>query len=507
MTTTFEQNVALIEQYLQANALQQAQELLQFLCDSPLRNETLSDNQQALLWILLAKFYCANDNIEQMYVVLQNAEKYTPTPELFYLKGKYFEKTGQHKQAFCCYKKAFYLQNEDQRKHNPDYQYSYIRLMQKCAESLTEMVEVVSNYDRFILSYPNIPEAYHQRSEQLKNLGLYDLALRDAEKSLALKPDFALAWCNKAFILNILGHYKEGWQAYEWRWKVDIDTFKQPDWNLTRWQGENIGQAKLLIYAEQGLGDNIQFVRYAILAKQKGLNIVVVNHLPVEKLINTNLARYGITTSNNGQTINGLSYYLPMMSLPYYFATELDTIPCTTAYLQAEDDATARWQQKLPATNILKIGIVWAGSAGHERNRFRSLALSQLMPLFKLNAQFHCLQKEINQQDLELALKIDNLYLWNKHLDSFSDTAGLVSQLDLIISVDTAVAHLAGAMGKPTWILLTYHPDFRWLIDREDSPWYQSVRLFRQRMDLQWDSVIEQVYQQLSAKIQESNYA
>ncbi|PJG83154.1 glycosyltransferase [Caviibacterium pharyngocola] len=375
--------------------------------------------------------------------------------------------------------------------------------MQNRASSRTEMLNVLRLYDQFLIDYPERFVAYHNRAELLKQLGLYELALRDTEHCLSHLPNFAMAWCNKAFLLNALGRYQEGWQCYEWRWKTDVATFQDPGWPIPRWQGEDIGQNKLLIYAEQGLGDNIQFVRYALEAKRRGMNVVVVNHSPLENLLNYNLELHGVPYAANNSAIGGLTCYVSMMSLPHYFATTLDNIPYPNAYLQAQPTFIEKWKSALPSGEKLKIGVVWQGSDKHLRNHQRSLNFSHFQPLFSLPAEFHCLQKTISPDDVERSQRYPNLHLWSQHIDDFSDTAGLIEQMDLAISVDTSVAHLAAAMGKPTWILLSYHPDFRWLLQREDSPWYHSVRLFRQSGDYQWTYILDKLYRALVQKIQQ----
>lgn len=378
--------------------------------------------------------------------------------------------------------------------------FSYIYQQQQQASHPLELLAILKLYDDFLRDFPKSVLAYHNRSDVLKHLGCYELALKDAEMTIELAPDFAMAWCNKAFILNTLGRYQEGWKAYEWRWKTDVETFKETGWPIPRWQGEDIGQAKLLIYAEQGFGDNIQFVRYALEAQKRGLNIVVVNHQPLENLLNANLSHYGIETSRNGEAISGLKYYVSMMSLPYHLGTTLENIPHSARYLFPEASYFTKWQQKMRGShseNKLRVGVAWSGSSKHHRNAIRSLQFEQFLPLFEFDAEFHCLQKAVSELDYKQSEQIKNLYFWQDDLADFSDTAGLIAQLDLIISVDTSVAHLAAAMGKPTWILVSYHPDFRWLLARDDSPWYQSVRLFRQGFDFSWQPVIAQVQQQL----------
>lgn len=373
------------------------------------------------------------------------------------------------------------------------------------AETLTEQLAVLQAYDRFIQQYPDIFAAYQNRSDLLQKFGLYQLAWQDAEKVTEFAPDFALGHCNNAFLLNLFGHYEQGWAEYEWRFKTDVPTFADPGWPIPRWQGEPLPQGKkLLIHAEQGFGDNIQFVRLAISAKQLGLDVIVVNHSPVENLLNFNLARYGVETAKNGSAIGDLAYHCAMMSLPHYLNLRLDNIPFAEGYLQAEPEFCKKWQKNTPRCSRekrLQIGVVWAGSAKHNRNKTRSLQFEQFRQLFALNADFHCLQKVVSEADFVAAQGIDNLHFWQHEIGDFSDTAGLVAQMDLVISVDTSVAHLAAAMGKPTWILVSFHPDFRWLLNRTDSPWYRSVQLFRQDSEQNWQTVVQQIYQQLAKQI------
>lgn len=417
--------------------------------------------------------------------------------DVYYWFGKFYQAQADNHQAYAFYQQAVALSP------NAAFRFALLHCEELLTDSTASQLALLKKYDQFLLDFPDNALAYHNRSDLLKKLGFYQLALQDCEKCLSLLPDYPLAHCNKSFILNALGDYLQGFAEYEWRWQTGLSTFQRPHWQLQLWQGEPIGDAKLLIYAEQGLGDNLQFVRYAILAKQQGFNVVVVNHKPLEKLLAFNLARFGVATAFNGEKIADLVYYVPMMSLPYHFKTRLETIPYPQGYLEAEADYFAKFSKKMTACKA-KIGLVWSGSAKHARNHFRSLSLPMLTSLFSLDAEFHCLQKELSQADLAYASKLDNLFIWANEINDFSDTAGLVAQMDLVISVDTSVAHLSAAMGKKTWIMLTYHPDFRWLLERTDSPWYPDVTLFRQDFNQQWTSVVADLQQQLANFLQQN---
>ncbi|WP_150539993.1 glycosyltransferase family 9 protein [Actinobacillus vicugnae] len=378
---------------------------------------------------------------------------------------------------------------------------------QDSASSQMEWLAILKKYDEIIRLLPDKAVLYHNRCTVLQNLGLYQLALRDVNRAVELAPNYAIAWCNKAMLHNLLGDYQQGWQAYEWRWKTGLATFEPLGIDIPQWQGQQIGDAKILFHVEQGFGDNIQFVRYALEMKRRGLNVVVLNHTGIENLLNANLAQHGIETMQNGGRISGLAYHLPMLSAPLVFETSLENVPYSAGYLQAQPEFIVKWQAKMTACHSQKrpkIGVVWAGSAKHNRNASRSLSFALFEQLLALEAEFHCLQKEVSEADYKRSMLYKNLHFWQHDLADFSDTAALIEQMDLVISVDTSVAHLAAAMGKPTWIMLSYHPDFRWLLNRQDSPWYDSVKLFRQEASLNWQSVIKNIQQQLQKILKES---
>lgn len=452
--------------------------------------------------LLLGRIYFIQGDYKQSYQLLsQLLEHYSECGELYYLLGKLSEKLGQSRLSPQDYF-SLAIKYDPCRTH----QFALLYTLQNKAVGFAEIYKVLQGYDAFLRAFPNDLLGLHNRSQMLKEVGLYDLAICDARKTIEISPDFAMGWCNLAMLLNSIGEYKEGWQAYEWRWKTDVATFKEPQWPIPRWEGQAIGDDKLLIYAEQGFGDNIQFVRYAIEAKQRGMNILVVNHTGVENLLNANLARYGIETLKNGTSTKGVKHYVSMMSLPHYFGTTLGSIPFPTAYLQAQPEFIQKFAKTFPKNNRLQVGIVWAGTAKHSRDKQRSIRFEQLKELLTLDADFHCLQKEISQVDQELAARFTNLTLHHQTINDFSDTAGLIEHLDLIISVDTSVAHLAAAMGKKTWIMLTYQPDYRWLLEREDSPWYENVHLFRQNLSFDWWSVLLQVSEHLEREIRTKKY-
>ncbi|WP_293730627.1 glycosyltransferase family 9 protein [uncultured Actinobacillus sp.] len=407
---------------------------------------------------------------------------------------------------------AFLEGKTDQEYYNHQYQ-SYLDekrfAEQYQAEKDSHYYEIFSyilNNEKYLTAEEIDPILFVLRSGNLQNLGLFNLALRDCNFALNSLQDFpeeyALACFNKAILLNLVGEFKEGWKFYEYRWKTGYKSFKKPiEFPRPRWQGEDISQGKgrLLIHSEQGIGDNIQFVRYAIYLKQLGFDVLVWNNTYVDDFLTFNLAKYHIPTAKLGDKVE-FSHWIPMMSLPYILGTELTNIPLTEKYLVAAPEYLQKWQKKLPLkNNELKIGVVWQGGIKTETDKIRSIPVALFAQLFNVQADFYVLQKEISEADQAVLAHYENVVDCHWAIESFHDTAAMIEHLDLVISVDTSVAHLAAAMGKPTWILINYKPDFRWLISREDSVWYESVRLFRQTLDYDWQPVIESVIAELNA--------
>lgn len=341
------------------------------------------------------------------------------------------------------------------------------------------------------------PMHYVARAGTLKKLGLYHLALRDYKQGIESLVEFpqeqAIALSDAGILLNLLGDYEFGWKLYESRWKSNYLVFKDPlqdKFIQPRWSGEKIN-TPLFIISEQGIGDNIQFVRYAIYLKQQGFDTVVWNHSHIDDFLSFQLKQYGIKTTKENDNVE-FTHWIRMMSLPNELNTRFDNIPYTSGYLKSEYSYLQKWHKKLPLAP-LRVGIVWRGNSDTSTDKIRSIPLEPFSRLFAIEADFHCLQKDINDREHAILNTFSNVYDWHNEIENFFDTSAILEQMDLIISVDTSVAHLAAAMGKPTWILINYSPDFRWLLNREDSIWYDSVRLFRQDLDYDWETVIERV--------------
>jgi len=362
-------------------------------------------------------------------------------------------------------------------------------------QKLRRIEQALASHDAALASRPDYPEALANRGVALYDLKRFDEALASYDQAIALRPDFADAHFLKGLASLVTGDFERGWIEYEWRRKAPSLKNTKRDFTQPRWLGgEDIAGKTILLHSEQGFGDSIQFCRYVPLVEARGARVVMEVQEPLFELM-TDLAGAAQIISS-GDPLPDFDFHCPFPSLPLAFETRLDTIPANVPYLSVPEQAAEDWRDLLGEKRALRVGLAWAGNAKHVRDQERSMQLCDLLPLFGIGAAFVRLQKDIRAADAEMLENCGMLRFGDEPTD-FSDTAALISQLDLVISVDTSVAHLAGALGKPVWILLTHAPDWRWLLDRHDSPWYPTARLFRQQETREWRSVATQVRQAL----------
>jgi len=325
------------------------------------------------------------------------------------------------------------------------------------------------------------------------------------EKALELRPDFPPAHWNLGLCLLLHGDFARGWKEYEWRWRWTGFGEEQRPFPQPVWQGEPpraVG-GTLLVTAEQGYGDTMQFARYLPLLVERGYEVVFEVQVPVFTLLWHSLGRHGVRVVPRAETPDRVhddlpfARHVPLMSLPERFGTLLETVPAAIPYLFAEPTRQALWADRLGAAAgpRRKVGIAWKGRPLHSRDRERSIPAVALAPLLVVaDTQFFAVQKhEGGPADAPAGvIPLDGL------LHDFAETAAAVANLDLVITVDTSVAHLAGAMGVPVWVMLPFSPDWRWLLGRSDSPWYPTMTLFRQGRAGDWDGVVAEVARRLS---------
>jgi tetratricopeptide (TPR) repeat protein len=372
-------------------------------------------------------------------------------------------------------------------------------------ELLKQYENALASCDRALICRPNYPEAHCNRGNTLKELKRFDEALASYERALVLRPDYAEVHWNEGLARLLFGDYERGWPKYEWRWEnrsraLSRRNFEQPLWR----GGEGLDGKTMLLYSEQGFGDTIQFSRYVPLVAARGARVILEVDRPLQGLMNSVVGATEVIS--RGKALPGFDLQCPLLSLPLAFGTRLETIPSETPYLQVPEQVLKEWQARLGPATRPRIGLTWSGNAAHRNDRNRSISLRSLLPLLDVGATFVSLQKEVRPEDAAVLKDRADILDFGDALRDFTDTAALISQLDLVISVDTSVAHLAGAMAKPVWLLLTYVPDWRWLLDREDSPWYPTARLFRQDETRTWDGVIKRANDALE-KLLRTTYA
>jgi len=370
--------------------------------------------------------------------------------------------------------------------------------------------EAIAAYRRAIAGKPEYPEAYSDLGNALKDNGQLDEAIAAYRHAIVLRPNLPEAHFNLALALLAKGDFSAGWEEYEWRWRLRREGLSSRDFTQPHWDGSLLEGRTILLHAEQGFGDTLQFIRYAPLVAERG-GCVIVECQPGLATLLASVANIAQVV-NCGERLPAFDVHCPLMSLARIFGTQLDSIPARVPYLRADAQKVARWRDRLARektsmdgsdsgrSELLKIGLVWAGGARPAQpnaariDRRRSLALSQFAPLAKVpGVVFVSLQTggPANQ-----ALNPpEGMWLldWTAALHDFADTAALVESLDLVISVDTAIAHLAGALGKPVWVPNRFDSCWRWLRGRTDSPWYPTLRLFQQATPGEWGPVIEQV--------------
>ncbi|MGD1277262.1 MAG: tetratricopeptide repeat protein [Tepidisphaeraceae bacterium] len=331
--------------------------------------------------------------------------------------------------------------------------------------------------------HPDSARVHNNLGRELQDLGQVDDAIAAFSRAIALQGDFALAHCNRGMALLLKGDYRQGWAEYEWRWKVNSFDLPARAFPQQLWDGGDLRGRRILLYAEQGFGDAIQFVRYAPLIAQRGAHLTLFCQPPLRRLFQSVRGVQDVVAGNRDVEVH---VHYPLLSLPRLLDTTLESIPANVPYLHADPQLAAQWRSRLPTDARLKVGLVWHGRSLPEPGR--SIPPDLLSPLARIpNVSFFSLQTgdaPAPPADLHMSD-------WSRQITDFADTAALMENLDLVITIDTAAAHLAGAMGKPAWVLLKFAPDWRWLLERTDSPWYPTMRLFRQPKAGDWENVIE----------------
>lgn len=365
--------------------------------------------------------------------------------------------------------------------------------------NLGRFEEAFSAYEIAIKQDQQFVQAYNNQALLCVDMCRFDEALELYQQAIKIDSSFGETYWHQALLYLSIGEFTKGWQLYEYRWqsvmKNDYRRFSKPLWL----GDESLENKTLLIYPEQGFGDYIQFCRYVDHVEKLGAKVILEVSKPLVSLVSTLRGNFSIVEA--GGLLPDFDYHCPIMSLPLAFKTQVETIPANTPYLYADKQKQQSWEKRLGQQLKPRVGIVWSGASGHTNDYHRSISLEKLKPLFDLPIEFHSLHNQVREADVANLADLNMLHTHQSALNDFSDTAALISQMDLVITVDTSVAHLAGAMGKECWVLIPSTPDFRWMLNRTDSPWYPSITLFRQPAFNDWTSVIESVREQLKEKI------
>lgn len=403
-------------------------------------------------------------------------------------RGNALMKLQYPQQALANYEQALFYANINASTPIAE----HINLLNNKGLALLELhhhEEALVIFNEMLILSPNHPTAFLSRGNCLFHLQRFQEAIDSFEKSIVIHPSSA-AHLNQGLCRLILGDFARGWQEYEWRTKNDNGIYKLSIPGLLWTGNESLSEKTIFLYAEQGLGDSILMLRYINNISALGAKIILNIQPPLKSIASTLEGIEHIIIP--GEYPPNYDYHCPLMSLPLAFQTNINSIPNNIPYLFTSKDKREYWEQRIGDKFKKYVGIVWSGNPDNKTDQDRSIKLMQLLHLKRNNVALFCLKKDISAADKK-TLNEHNIAYFDNEIHDFSDTAALVDCMDLIISVDTSVAHLAGAMGKPTWVLLANNADWRWLLERTDSPWYPSVRLFRQQQPNDWAGVLEEV--------------
>ncbi len=363
-------------------------------------------------------------------------------------------------------------------------------------KKLQRYTEAIESYDKALKIKPDYAEAFYNKGVVLTELLQLQEAQECYDRAIAMDDSSPIVFRNRAMVRLMLGQFEQGWQDFEWRWQQPEMAEKRRHFSQPLWLGnESLQNKTIFIYAEQGLGDSIQFCRYTKLLAEQGAKVILEVPQTLHRIFESLEGVTKIVTSY--QEAGDFDFQCPLMSLPLAFKTRLSTIPLSSPYLISNENLRNGWQNKLGPKVKPRIGLVWSGSTGHGNDPNRSIKLSQLVEKLPTNCQYISLQKEIRQID-QAALTQSAIQYFGDELSDFAETAALCDLMDIVVSVDTSVAHLSAALGRETWILLPYVPDWRWLVNTNKSPWYESVKLLRQQADRSWEVVIDRLSKELT---------
>jgi tetratricopeptide (TPR) repeat protein len=408
--------------------------------------------------------------------------------------GIVYTELARHDEAIACLQQALRLRPTYAQAHNN---------LAIALRDRGDLEAAVASYQQALRLDPNYADAYNHLGMVLMELGRMDEARAAFDQALRLRPDFPEALGNRGMVLLVQGDLEHGWPEYEYRWKCRgfvKRTLPQPQWD-----GSPLAGRTILLHAEQGLGDTLQFVRYVPLVKERGGTVLLETPAALHELL---AALPGVDRLlASGEPLPPFDVHAALLSLPYLFRTTLETIPAGVPYLTADASLVEHWRRELAHLREFKVGINWQGNPKNPTQHYRAIRLAHFAPLARVpGVRLLSLQKGAGTEQLrevagrfavtELGSQVDEA------AGAFMDTAAIMKNLDLVVSSDTSVAHLAGALGVPVWVAIPYATDWRWLLGREDTPWYPTMRLFRQSEWGNWEEAFERMAAALAKRLE-----
>ena len=353
-------------------------------------------------------------------------------------------------------------------------------------------------YAQAFVDDPDSASAFNNYGNVLREIGQPKRAIPFLQHALVLQPDNPTAQFNLAVSYLIQGDYARGWPAYECRWNYEHLAGTQPQYAQPRWAGQDLRDKAILVIGEQGHGDNIQFMRFLFNLHAAGARVLFqVTDGLIPMLSGSNVVHW---VGRYSDTPPEFDYWIPIMSLPGVLGITIENLPKVVSYLNAHQDLFQQWQQRLGPKKRMRVGFCWSGRKDNWLNTHKGMPFDQMMTLVKNNPTYEWVNLQVDASDEEDAvLAALGVTRYPGTIGSFADTAALIAHMDVVLSVDTSIAHLSAALGRPTWLMLNWFaPCWRWMLNRDSSPWYSSMRIFRQPAQDDWTSVTKKIEQYLS---------
>lgn len=461
------------------------------------------------------------DRLNDAFNSYEKSNSLLPNVQASCSQGIILSKLNKDKDALAYFEKAIKID-----RNYPNLYYNYAKALANAGsinEAVTYYLKSIEHSQNLIDSFYNLGCIYQDLKQfesalhyyqkvikkdtkhyaSLNNIGQINHILRNIpealkyfDKALEINPNYHLAKWNKALSLILSGKFIEGWELYENRWYLSNFQDKRHQKIDLLKSIKNITGKKILVWWEQGFGDVIQFSRYLLELQKLNAEVTFEVQKPLKSLfesMNKKIKVVDFINSKNGE----FNYQIPVMSLPMLFKTDVKNIPNHIPYLFSDTNKKEIWKKNLNSKITKKIGIAWSGAKQNKKLKFRSIPLKIFSEIFNSQYEYHSLQKEYFQNDEELFSKLKNFYTHENKLHDFSDTAALIDNMDIVITIDTSVAHLAGSIGKKVWIIIPYMDDYRWFMDINFSPWYPTAKIFRQKKINEWDEVINEIKKEL----------